>query len=608
MNDADMLMFAVASDRGVWEAAYDLLVLLGAALVLGVLAESLKQSAIVGYLIAGLLVGPNGLGLIVDDKRVESVAEFGVVLLLFSIGLEFSLGQFARMGRSVAVGGPLQIVGTILLFFFLGLIAGVPAKESGVLAAAIAMSSTACVLRLLVDRTELDSRHGRASLGILLIQDLAVVPIILLVAVLATGGDTSQTAFRLLRSIGAALLLVVALVAVFSFAAPRFMRFRVWMRNRDLPIVMALLAAGSAAAVAHAMGLSAALGAFLAGMLLAVSPFALQIRSDVRPFKTVMVTLFFASVGMFGEPRWAIAHIPEIAVTVAVIVAGKLFVIALLFSFLGEPLLVGIATGLALAQVGEFSFVLAALAHGEDNSSSLVSDHSFRLLISASIVTLLATPYLIVAAGNIDTYARKWKKKLLRRWPPLTRSRRSSALTRTTEIVVKALQGPIAAQPIGEASELIFIIGFGPAGQRSAEELLRRTRPRLVVIDWNHENRSAAERMQIEFHLGDATQADVVEESGIAQAAVVVVTLPDPKQAKLVAQLASRLAPRAAVIVRARYHLMVWEILLSGVHAVVDEEQEVGRRLAHEVRRFLRIRSVAEHWDSDVSDSTEMGP
>lgn len=558
---------------GVWESLLDILLLLGMATLLGFLAERLKQSAVVGYLIAGTLVGPGALGWVASQEHIFNIAELGVALLLFTIGLEFSPRRLWQLGRVPLISGPLQVVLTAVIAAAAGLAVGLSPRESIVIGGMAALSSTACVLRVLRDRAEIDSQYGRASLGILLVQDAAVVPLVLIVTALAGGGTVLGIATKMAISILLAVLLVAAFYVLFNWLIPRVLIMPTWRRNRDLPVLLTVCIAGGAAWAAHALQLSPALGAFVAGVLLAVSPFATQIQADIQPLRALLVTLFFAAIGMFGDVIWFFDHLALVVAVLAAIVAGKLVLIAILTRAAGLPLQFAVASGFCLAQIGEFSFVLATIARQDIAGGPLLSETAFRALVSATILALLITPYLVAAGPRVGS----WLERRLRRRGLLRRSVPDSS--KQPEAVTAGEAGPPSAIADG-----ILIIGFGPAGQRVAEELLAEHRERMVVIDLNIDNVRIAQRYGIEAHVGDATQTEVLQHAGILRARVVIITVPNPAPMRRLIHHVRQLASGVIIVARCRYHIYRWELLRAGAHAVIDEEDHVGKRMAEEVQ------------------------
>jgi len=529
-----------------WHHLFEIILLLGGGFLLGALAERLRQSAILGYLAAGMLLGPNVLHLVETQADVTMLAELGVALLLFSIGLEFSWARLRRMGASGLGGGAVQVVVTVLLFGLAALAFGVGPATGFTIGAILALSSTTYVLRVLSRRAELDSLHGRASIGVLLLQDIAVVPLVLLVSVLVTGGTPTAVLVSLGRLLGFTLLLVVAFRILFQHVVPRFLGTGVLARNRELPLLLAVTSGLGAALAAHAAGVSPAIGAFLAGMMLAASPFAVQVRADVGSLKTILMTLFFGSVGMMGDPAWIAAHPLPVAALVLATVLGKAVLVAFSLRLFRTPAHVALAGGICLAQIGEFSFILAEMARGR-----LLDDATFRLIISATLVTLVATPYLVAHAPRLAG-------SVLRRL-----GRRPAAGTAPEAAVVRGH---------------VLVVGYGPTGRAVADGLVARGFP-VHVIDLNPRSVEQALGQGRAASLGDATFPEVLEHAVVERAAAVAVTLPDTAAARAVVEQARALAPCARVFVRARYHVDHHRLVQAGAHVVVDEEEEMGRAL-----------------------------
>jgi len=556
-----------------WESLVDILLLLGMAMLLGALAERLRQSAVVGYLIAGTLVGPGTLGWVAGQEHIFDIAELGVALLLFTIGLEFAPAELLRLGRTPLVSGLLQVVLTTLAGMGAALLVGLGPSESLVVGAMVALSSTACVLRVLRDRAEIDSPYGRASLGILLVQDAAVVPLVLIVTTLAGGGGISSIAWELAISVFVAVLLVGGFYLLFQWAIPWVLVMPSLRRNRDLPALLAVCIAGGAAWSAHALHLSPALGAFVAGVLLAASPFATQIQADIQPLRAVLVTLFFATIGMFGDVMWLLGNLGLVAAILLAIVLGKLVLIGVLTWLARLPAQFAVATGFCLAQIGEFSFVLANIARDSEAGAPLISDTVFRGLVSATILSLLITPYLVALGPRVGSW--------------LERHLRTRGLLQPAPSSAGPVDSTVAAAEREERQGDILIIGFGPAGQRLAEDLLAEQRERLAVIDLNIDNVDVAKRYGITAHVGDATLSEVLLHAGLHRARMVVITVPNPSATRHLIHQVRHLAPGVTILVRSRYHIYRWELLRAGAHAVVDEEDHVGLRLADEVRKAL---------------------
>jgi CPA2 family monovalent cation:H+ antiporter-2 len=541
----------------IWFALADVLIILIVALLLGILAERLKQNALLGYLLSGVLLGPSGLGLVRQVEEVRQLAEVGVALLLFTIGLEFSLRRLRELGAVASLGGTAQILLTGLLFALLALALGRPAPEAVIIGAALAVSSTAVVLRVLVDRSELDSLHGRNTLGILLAQDLAIVPLVLVISAVGEGVDAVTTLERLGVRVGFVFLLVTGVYIASERLVPPLLGLASGRNNRELPVILAVAVCLGATWASHAMGLSPTLGAFVAGVLLAESPFAEQIRADVGPLRAVFVTMFFASAGMLSDLPHGRGLLLVLAAAGVILLVKSLVVGAVIRAF-RQPHQVAFATGLALAQIGEFSFVL--LRVGFD--AGAVAAETFQVLLSASVVTLLVTPYMMAASSHLS-------EVLARRWDAAPYVASSAAE-----------QGPAWDH------KRVIVVGYGPAG-RSVVESLQAAQVPLLVIDLNP--RTVSEnRALIPIEIGDASRGDILQHHHLHWARAVVVTVPDPQTARLIIHQVKLAAPAVPVIARGRYHIHIARLEQAGADSVVDEEYETGKRLGAALLEALR--------------------
>ncbi len=549
----------------VWTALLDVLILLLTAMLLGALCERLRQSAILGYLLAGTLLGPNALDLMPNHQAVTAIAELGVALLLFAIGLEFSWRRLSGIGPIAVGGGTLQVLLTGGLTAAVCLALGLGNRPALAIGAMVALSSTACVLRLLISRAEIDSIHGRNTLGILLLQDIAVVPLVFVVTALGGDGPSSagQIGWELGRAAGVTALMVAALFLLLNYVVPLLLSSEQAARNRDLPILLAIVTAVGAAWASHKLGLSPALGAFIAGLLLAESPFATQIRADIASVKTLFVTLFFSSIGMLANPAWIMDHWVLVVGVVVMIVFGKTLVIAGVVSMFRSSPGHSIATGVCLAQAGEFSFVLAEVAR----EGQVVDGDLFELIVAATIGTLFLTPYMVALAPQLAGIVGRYLPRALE------------------------AQGRCEKSAPGAAAALrghILIVGFGPAGRRIAEALMGRHKSLLVVVELSAKSSAVARAYGLRTYQGDATRTETLEHLHIDAARAVAVTLPDPTAARHVIEQVHASSPQTPIIARARYHVYRWELTVAGAQVVVDEEEQVGLRMASAVRQTLR--------------------
>lgn len=539
-----------------WTILGDIIVLLGASLLIGGLFSRFGQSPIVGYLLAGMLLGgPGSVHVVGSQHDIEAISELGVALLLFSLGLEFSIDRLKKLGYKPLVGGMAQVVLTVLAAGFVASWLGFPIKEAIAMGAMVSLSSTAVVLRILLERSEIEMPHGRNSLGVLLSQDVAVVPLAILMTILGGEGTTSAIAWNVGRLVLMAGGLVLGLYLLNRIAVIALGTLTLY-RNRELTVVFAIVAGLGAAWLSHFAGISPALGAFVAGMMLGSSPFATQIRADVSPLRVVLLTLFFGSAGMVADPLSIISNFHVIGLVVVLVTIGKLLITAGIFASLGESVRVATATGLCLAQIGEFAFVLGSTGR----ASGILSENGYSLIVSAAIVSFFLSAFLVPAAPAFGNWIAGF----------IGTARKSNE-----------------EQAEGEAAPDVVIIGFGPAGQIAARPLIDRGLY-VSVIDLNQQGIQKANQMGFHGEVGDATQAEIVDHADLLNAKVVVITVPHHQSALTILEHVRKNAPHVHVIVRSRYALHTEDFIEAGAHAVAGDEQEVGVRLAQEMSFWLQ--------------------
>ncbi len=543
-----------------WEFLLQVILLLTACLIAGSAMAWMKQSPLVGYLLAGMIMGgPGSLALVGAEKQIESIAELGVALLLFSLGLEFSWQRVVGLGKLTLLCGMAQVVVTLLAGMMGAAFMGFSASASVAIGAMICLSSTAAVLRVLVDRGEMDSKPGRNSLAILLVQDMAVVPLAILIPLLAEGGTPSAIALKITGILMAAFVVVGGLYFLLNYVVLRALLSASFSRNRELTVLLSIIIGLGATWAAHTAKLSPALGAFVAGMFLGNSRFATQIRADVSSLRIVLLTLFFGSVGMIADPVWMLKNLPTVLSVAAVIMAGKTVIIWGLLRLSGQTSGVSLSTGLCLCQVGEFAFVLGT----EAVTGGILTDTMYSALVSSSIVTLLLTPLLIALAPRAA------------RWINLRGKQTGPAEETNTDEV--------------HPCELL-VIGFGPAGRGALSEI-REHRDRVLVLDLSPAGIASAEAMGFRGMIADATNTEVLEHLHLDHVRVVVITLPSRQDSLAILQLIRMFAPHAVKIVRSRYQLYFSEFGDAGADFVVGDEEEVSTALAQLVARHQQFSS-----------------
>ncbi len=540
-----------------WDLLLHGLIVLGTAMVVGAVAERLRQSAIVGFMLAGLLLGPNVTGLIADERAIVGIAQLGITLLMFSIGLEFSWSKLRRLGLTALGAGCFQIVVTVAVATLCVWLFGLGAAAGVAIGAAVAMSSTGVVLPALAKSGDVDSTHGRFALGILLVQDAAVVPAILLIGALGGEGGLAETLWQTLVSFG----IVAAFVAFFAlfnaYALPMMLRFTEPTRNRDMPVLFAIVVALGAAWAANAAGLSAALGAFIAAIFIGESVIASQLRGDIGSLKTIFVTLFFASIGMMADPQWMLSNVPVVAVAVGLVLFIKPLIVYAAGLVFGLTHRSAMSAGVCMGQVGVFSFVLAQLAQDKgvlDREGLL-----FNTVVSVAIVTLFLTPYLVQYAPLIGE-----------RYEALLRKLGLPQLRRQTQ-----------------------------AGQAVADKAYRGG-SNVVVLDLNPGSITDARQAGYRAYVGDASSPELLKLANLAQAEALVVTLPDHRLCVGVIVEARGMVPKLRIMVRSRYHRYVGLLEAAGANVVVDEEAHVGDALAETLRLEARYEAMRKDTELDV--------
>ncbi len=516
----------------------ELLLLLAVATAGVALFERLRLPAIAGFLVMGALVGPGGLGLIADPESVRTLAELGVVFLLFEIGLELPLERLRREWRRALLAGGLQVVLTLGCVAALGVAWGLQPPSAILMGALVAMSSTALVMRLLSERGELHAPQGQLAVGILLVQDLCVVPFLLAVPILAAGAATSAAQVGL--EIGLAGLVLVIFYLVSRFLLPGVLERAARMRSREVFTMVAFLVVTGSAVVAGEFGLTLSVGAFVGGLVLAASPWAPQLFAELIPLRGLLLGVFFTAVGMLFEPKLAAEQwLGVLLYAGGVIVLKSGFVVAVIAFALRQGLRLGILTGLALAQTGEFSFVLAAAAA----DAGLLDAGLRQVFVAGSIATLVATPFLVAASPGLAA--------------------------RLGERADPAPSGPAQVGP----GDHVVLVGFGLAGQSLARVLKARGIPYRIVEANAVTVRDATGRGEPVVY-GDATRRAILEHVGVARALLVAVVVSDAPTTRQVVTLARSLAPGAPILTRTRYVLDVDELEQAGATRVVAEEFE----------------------------------
>ena len=545
-----------------------ILLALGVLVTAGLRAAGLP--ALLGYLLIGISLAPF-LPRVEAESPTTRLAEFGVVFLMFSIGLEFSLARLKSMRQAVFALGGLQVVLSMLIVMSLGLVFGLSWETGLALGGALAMSSTAIVSKLLSERGEMDSEHGRLIVGVLLFQDLAVAPLIIFVPALAAGQGLGEA--LLWASMKAVLVLALILVAGQRLMRPWF-QWVAQVRSGELFMLNVLLVTLGLAYLTHRAGLSLALGAFLAGVLIAETEYRYQVEADIRPFRDVLVGLFFVSIGLMLDIRVVAAHATEVAALLAAIVLVKLLVVALTAGLFTHAWPVVLRVGAGLAQAGEFGFVLLTLAL----SDGLLPPELHQTVLAAMVLSmLLATPVFLLGLR-------------------LARRQEGGAWVEQARGVHE-----IAARAFGIHKHVI-VCGYGRSGQNLAR-LLEAEKVPFIALDHDPHRVKAAAAAGDRVVFGDAARAEVLMAAGIHRARAVVVSFANTPAALKILDVAHRLKPDAPVIVRTVDDTDLDKLRQAGAVEVVPEVMEGALMLASQTmlmaglplaRVLKRIRQTRE--------------
>ncbi|MGY3862058.1 cation:proton antiporter domain-containing protein [Aeromonas lacus] len=520
----------------------DLLILLFAAVLLVAIFRRFGLPVILAYLIAGVLLGPHGLAVITGQSIMQTIAELGIVFLMFSLGLEFSLPKLLAMRYLVLGVGGLQVLLTSLLFFWFGWHLGLSLAQALVVGGTLALSSTAVVIKQLGEQKQLHTRRAQLGVSVLLFQDLAVVPLLVMIPILA---EPQVQGSALIAEIAWAILkgsfALLSLLAVGKWLLPLLFHEVARARSDELFVLSALLVALLAAFMTYSLGLSMALGAFLAGMMLGESHYRHQLEVDIKPFRDVLMGLFFITIGMNMDWELVAQAWWQVLLCVVLLVLCKSLLVLLAGRLMGERKRDSMAAGIMLSQVGEFGFVLLALAlhHG------LLDPQLVSRLIGIGIISIAMTPWLVTQAHS------------------LARSLTDPALLTRSEVAQSGLS----------KSQHVIIAGFGRAGQTCARFLKLEEIP-FLALDLDPERVSEAKLAGEQVAFGDASRRDILLAAGLLRARLVIITFDDRKRVEAMLALIRELAGELKVLVRTRDDSFLEHYKQAGAFEVIPESQE----------------------------------
>ncbi len=538
--------------------------LVGAAVLGGVLAHYLRLPVVVGYLAAGVVIGPYAPGDFGDPKRLELVAEFGVAFLMFALGVQFSLRELSHIRGLAVVGGSVQILLTMALGLLVGQALGLDGGEALYLGALMALSSTMVALKLLESRGELGTLHGRAAVGLLIVQDVAVVPLMILLPAATGTGGISVAALG--EAAGKAVLLLGAAYVLGTRLVP-WLLFRVASTNSRELFVLAIVALAVGFSVgSYFLGLSVAFGAFLAGLVVSNSEFSYRTLAEVLPLRDVFATIFFVAMGMLIDPGFILDHADRVALIAVALLVGKLLITLLVVQAAGLRGRTSVMTAGILAQTGEFSFILARVGMDE----GVIDPNLNSTFLGAAMVSIILNPLLL---------------------------RLAPALLRVLQTVPGS--GPLFAEPvqayIGDDAEglrrHVVICGYDDSGRELAEVVMRRGF-RCLVVDLNPYVISDLRRRKVPCVYGDASQAEVLQQCHLDSAQVLAVTTPELVTSQLTIVGARAINPRLDIIARARDPASHAVLKQAGAAEVVHPEFEGGLEFVRHALRSYGVDSI----------------
>lgn len=529
----------------------DLLIILLVSVPVALACLRLKLPLLVGLMLTGIVIGPYGLGWIKDLEGVEILAEIGVMLLLFTIGLEFSLNRLREMKKLVLIGGGLQVLLTVGITAATAMFFGRSFNQALFFGFLVALSSTAIVLKSYVERNEVDSPHGRAGVGILLFQDISVVLMMLVIPIL--GGKDSLSLASVAKNLGGSLLALILIVLSAAFLIPRILKIVGKLRSPEvLLLTVVLLFLGISFATSQ-FGLSLALGAFIAGMVLAESDYNHQITADILPFRDVFNSIFFVSIGLLLSVGSLIENLLAVLLLVVFLVAIKFLIIWVVVRLLRFPQRISVMAAVGLAQIGEFSFILAKAGKGFD----LLPDADYQKFLAASIISMIATPFLISAAPGIGYFIQKILKDDSDKKEP------------------KMSEEDIHLTSSGGLLNHVIIVGYGLNG-RNLARVLRSVGVSYAILDLNIETVRKARAKGEKINFGDSTRREVLHHAHIEDAHALVLAISDPQAARRTVKQSREMNPNLYIIVRTRYISEINELMDLGANEVIPEEFETS--------------------------------
>ncbi|MBC7101242.1 MAG: cation:proton antiporter [Methanobacteriales archaeon] len=528
----------------------DIVIIFGLAFLVLILFQRMKMPTIVGFFITGMIAGPQVLRLVQDTEQIRLMAEVGVILLLFTIGLELSTEKFGEFKRTALLGGTLQILLTIIIILIILSKVGLNFGKALFIGFLVSLSSTAVVLKVLQDSEQIESPHGMVSTSILIFQDLAAVPMILLVPVLAGANKGITLPSVILKG---AIIIAFTLIAS-KYIIPRILHLAAKTKSRELFLVTVIFVCASVTWLTSEAGLSPALGAFIAGFMVAQTDYAHRAQGIILPFEEIFLSFFFVSLGMLVDLNFLFTHYTLILAGVAIVIFIKFLINNVVGFLLGYSIRVMVLVALMLSQIGEFSFIISesGLKYG------IIDSVTFQGLLLVSVVTMALTPFVIMASPHIADRFMKF---------PLPR---------------KVRRGRYYEKPAKLPEDHLIIIGTGLTGQKLVNMADENNIP-YVGVDINPEVVNRLKDEGYNIYYGDATHLNVLKHFNVSEAAVMVVAITDYDSTVHVVHEARHLNPLMKIIVRIRGFEDEEPLYRAGADIVISEKREATKRITEEI-------------------------
>jgi len=517
---------------------YDLLIILGLSVISVYVCNRIKIPPIVGFLITGVVAGPSGLGLVFSIHDVEILGEVGVILLLFTIGIEFSFSKLMRIKKNILIGGTLQVVLTIGIFFLLAYQFGYNSSEAVFIGFLAALSSTAIILNILQKQGTMDSPEGKVTLSVLIFQDLAIVPMMIFTPIIA--GHAENLGESILWLSLKVVVLMILVIVLTRWAMPFIMHQIARTRVRELFLISVLLLCSGIVLITYQAGLSLALGAFLAGLIISESEYNHQALGNIIPFKDIFSSFFFVSIGMMLDLSFLIIHILPIFIIVLLILVIKVITGSIATIVLKYPIRVAIMVGFALFQIGEFSLILSktGMQYG------LMNDFDYQIFLASAILMMAVTPFVMKLGRPVGDYFKKMKQIQFL----------SKDITKTDDSK--------------RFKDHIIVIGYGLVGKNIVYAAKLANIP-YVIIEMNPDTVRNEKAKGESIFYGDATNEEVMLHAGAEKARTIVIAISDPTWERSITKMIKEINPNTFLIVRTRYINETAPLMELGADVVV---------------------------------------